>query len=134
MTLIQNTHDWSMFFIRPHLALFSALFFGPFGVFCGRDQIPNTFVQPTNADYQFLFWKCSPTFLFLILPKFGPFLHFLGPSGLFFGVGVRLEFFWDLLMQTINFSFGSTAIYFFFLIYHILGLFCTFLGPLGLPY
>ena len=36
-------------------------------------------------QYQFLFWKGIPIFLFN-LAKFGTILHFLGPLGLFFGL------------------------------------------------
>ena len=46
-------------------------FFWSFGeIFCplrlllGVGSGPKTFLEPTNVDYQFLFLKCSPIFLF----------------------------------------------------------------------
>ena len=58
--------------------------FSPLGLFLDQDQVQNTLLEPTNLDYQFWFWKCSPIFLFLIWPNLGPFLALLGPSGLFY--------------------------------------------------
>ena len=58
-----------------------------FGAIFGVEIRLKIFLEPTDVDYQFLFLKCSPIFLFLILPYLGPFLHFLVPSGLFLGVG-----------------------------------------------
>ena len=61
------------------------LFFGAFGLFLGVRI--KTFLEPNNVDYQFLFWKYSPIFLFSIRPNFGLFWNFLGPLGLFLGLG-----------------------------------------------
>ena len=72
-------------------------FFGPFwviflvlwGYFWGRGQVQKI-LEPTNVDFQVLFWKYSPIFLFLIQPNFGSFCHFLpflGLGGLLLGSG-----------------------------------------------
>ena len=73
-------------------------FFGPMGLFLASRSVWKTFLEPTNVDYQFLFWKYSPIFLFLIRPNFGPFCtfwalrgYFFLPFGAIFGVKVRLK-------------------------------------------
>ena len=66
---------------------FGVISFGPLGLFLGSRSDSKTFLELTNVDYQFLFWKYSPIFWFFIRPNFGPFLHFLGSSGLFLGLG-----------------------------------------------
>ena len=43
-----------------------------------------------------------------------PFLHFLGSSGLFLGLGSGPKTFWDLLTLTNNFYFGNIALFCFF--------------------
>ena len=89
-------------------ALFWAIwgyFIGPLCHFCGQDQVQQTFLEPTSVDCQFLFLKCSPTFLFLIWPDLWPFWHFFG---YFWGWG-KVKKIWDPPIQTINFGFGSTA-------------------------
>ena len=58
-------------------ALFWALrsyFFGPLGLFLGSRSGSNTFLEPIDIDYQFLFWKYSPIFCF----QFGKILGLLG--------------------------------------------------------
>ena len=78
-----NCVVWDLFrtFLGP-----LGIFF-PLGLFLGLRSGSNTFLEPTNVDYQVLFWKYSPIFLFSIRPNFGPFWNFLGPSGLFLGLG-----------------------------------------------
>ena len=49
-------------------------FFSPMGLFLGLRLGSKIFLEPTNVDYQFLFWKA----------KFWAFFTFLGHSGLFF--------------------------------------------------
>ena len=61
------------------------LFFGPFRAFyclLGSRSGSKIFLEPTNLDYQLLFWKCS-----LNLAKFWALLHFLDPWRLFLGSG-----------------------------------------------
>ena len=72
---------------------FRGYFLGSLGLFSGSRSDSKTFLEPANADYQFLFWKYSPIFLFFIWPNFGPFLHFSGSSGLFLGLGSGLKTF-----------------------------------------
>ena len=101
-----------LFLIWPHLgplALFCALrgyLFGPLGLFLGSRSGSKTFLEPTNVDHQFLFWKYSPIFLFLIWPNFGPFCTFwafrgyfiLARWGYFWGRGQVQKHFWNLLI------------------------------------
>ena len=109
-------------------------FFLPYGAIFGVEVRLKTFLEPTNVDYQFLFWKYSPIFLFLIRPKFWPFftfsalrmVFFFACWGYFWGRGQVQKYFWNLLMQTINFYFGSTVLYFCFSFGQILGLFALF--------
>ena len=92
-------------FIRPHfgppLHFFLALWansFGPLWLFLGFGSGSKAFLDPTNLDYQFLIWKYSSIISFLIRPILEPFLRLMGPSWLFFWVGVRFKkLFWDLL-------------------------------------
>jgi len=88
LDLYVDNHFWFLkyshvlFLIWPHLG--SLLhFFGSFGAifslygyFWGLESGSKTFLEHTNVDYQFLFGKCSPIFLFLIRPNLGPFSHF----------------------------------------------------------
>ena len=69
-----NCVVWDLFrtFLGP-----LGIFF-PLGLFLGLRSGSNTFLEPSNVDYQFWFWKYNPTFLFLTLPYFGPFCIFLG--------------------------------------------------------
>ena len=108
-------------------------FFCPLGLFLGSRSGSKTFLEPTNVEYQFLFWKYSHIFWFLIRPNFGPFFYFLSPSGFLFGpigailgVEVRLKNIFGTYKCLINFCFGSTALSFCFSFDQILGLFCTF--------
>ena len=80
------------------LILLGRFFFCHFGLFLGSGSGSKTFLEPTNVDYQFLFWKYSPIFLFLIRPNFGPFCtfwalrgYFFWPVGAIFGVKVRFK-------------------------------------------
>ena len=64
-------------------------FFGPSGLFLVSRSGSNTFLEPTNVDYQFLVLKCSPIFLF----QFGqiwPFALFRS-FGVIFVVVVRFK-------------------------------------------
>ena len=84
--------------ILPYLFVFTSAkfwaflhFLGLWGLFLGLRSSSKTFLQTTNIDYQFLFWKYSPIFLFLIRQQLGPFLHFFGPLAyLFCPFGVLL--------------------------------------------
>ena len=98
------------------------------GIFFGRDHFQNTLLEPTNVGNQFLFWKCSPIFLFLIWPNLGPFF-FLGPSGLFLGLGSGSKLFWGLDNQL---WFWKYSPIFMFLIWPHLEYFFNFFNPLGL--
>ena len=91
------------------------------GIFLGLMSGSKFFLESTNVDYQFLFWKYSPIFLFSIRPNFGLFWNFLGPLGLFLGSGSD--------SKTFVWKFSPTCL---FLIQQHFGLFCTFWGPLGL--
>ena len=110
------------------------IFFCPMGLFLGSRSGSKTVLEPTNVDYQFLFWKYSPIFLFLIRPNFGPFCTFWALRGYFFwsygaifGVQVRFKnvfgTYWCRLsifvleVQPYLYVFNS-------------GKFLTFLGPL----
>ena len=75
----------------------SGLFFGLLGLFLGSRSGSKIFLEPTNVDYQFLFWKYSPIFLFFIRPNFGPFCTFWALRGYFWGWGQVQKLFWDLL-------------------------------------
>ena len=94
--------------------LFLFFFFCPMGLFLGSRSGSKTFLGPTNEDYQFLFWKYSPIFLFFIRKKFGPFCTFWVLRGYFWGWGQVQKLFWDQLTQTNNFYFGSIALSCFF--------------------
>ena len=109
-------------------------FLGHSGYFLVRDQVQNTFSEPTKVDYQFLFWKCSPIFLFLIWPNLGLFfLHVLGPLGLFFGVGVTLKDFFGtcLSRQSTSVLEVQTYIFVFELAQFGAYFFTFFGGPFG---
>ena len=70
---------WSSFAL--FWAIQGYLFLALWDYFCNRDQVQNTFLQPTNVDYQFLFWKCSPIF------SFWPFCTVWALGGYFWGQG-----------------------------------------------
>ena len=85
-------------------------FLGPFGLFFGSGSGSKTFLELTNVDYQFVFWKYSHIFLFWIRPNFGPFRTFRALQAIF-GVGVRFKnFFGTYLHRLITFYFGSIAL------------------------
>ena len=102
-----------LFLIQPHFGpllhffwAFWGYFLGPFGLFFvalwgyswGQYQVQNTFLEPTNVDYQFLLWKCSPIFLILIRPNLGAFLASIRPVRAIFEIGVRFKkVFWTCL-------------------------------------
>ena len=128
-----------LFLIRPnfgHFCTFWALrgySFGPLGLFLGSSSGSKIFLEPSNVDYQFLFWKYSPIFLFSIRPNFGPFLNLFGPSGLFFGLGSCSKIFFVTFLS-FRFSFGQILVLFahFGLFGAIFGVgvrFKNFLGP-----
>ena len=81
----------------------SGLYFGPMGIFWGSRSGSKTLLEPTNVDDQFLFWKYSPIFLYLILPHFGPLLHFPLSFGAIFWITIRLKtHFWSLLILVLE--------------------------------
>ena len=77
-----NCVVWDLFrtFLGP-----LGIFF-PLGLFLGLRSGSNTFLEPSNVDYQFWFWKYSPIFLILLRPNLGPFFALFGPLGLFLGL------------------------------------------------
>ena len=94
---------------------FGVIFCGPLGLFLGSRSGSKTFSEPTNVDYQFLFWKYSPIFLFFYSAKFWAFFcTFWALRGYFWGWGKVQKLFWDLLIQANNFYFGSIALSCFF--------------------
>ena len=76
--------------------------FWPVGLFLGSRSDSKIFLEPTNVDYHFLFWKYSTIFLFFIGPNFGPFSTFWALWGYFWGGGQVQKLFWDLLTLTNN--------------------------------
>ena len=74
----------------------------PLGLFLGSRSGSKTFLEPTNVDYQFLFWKYSPIFWFFIRPNFGPFFAFFGLFGAIFGVGVRSKNFFGTCLHRLT--------------------------------
>ena len=90
-----------------------------------------TFLEPTYLDNQFWFWKVSLIFSFLIWSNLGPFLNFLGLSGLFFGLGSDSK---NLLLPTYidnQLWFWKYSHIFLFSIWPHLGPFLHFFGPFG---
>ena len=92
-----------------------------------------TFLEPANVDYQFLFWKYSPIFLFLIQPNVGPFCtfwaplgYFFGPLGLFLGSRSGSKTFLEPTNIDCQYLFGRYSRIFLFLFGQILGLFALF--------
>ena len=79
-------------------------FFSPMGLFLGLRLGSKIFLEPTNVDYQFLFWKAKFWAFFTFLGHSG--LFFFGPLGLFWGSRSGSKIFLNLLMQTINSCFG----------------------------
>ena len=113
-------------------------FFGPFGLsfwpfwanLWGGVRF-KTFLEPTYVDNQLWFWKVSLIFSFLILSNLGPFLSFLGLSGLFFGLGSDSK---NLLLPTYidnQLWFWKYSHIFLFSIWPHLGPFLHFFGPFG---
>ena len=68
-------------------------FLGPLALFLGLGSGSKSVLGPTYIDYQLWIWKYSHNFLFLISQFWGPYLPFLGPSGLLFGFFGAI--FWD---------------------------------------
>ena len=64
------------------LALWGYLF-GPLEPTFGSGSGPTFFWESINVDYQFLFWKHCPIFLFFSLSNLGPFFSFWAIFGLF---------------------------------------------------
>ena len=62
------------------------VFFGPFGLFLGKDQAQEQFVETAYVVNQLWFWKYSPMFLLIIRPYLGRFFVLWGLSGLFLGL------------------------------------------------
>ena len=114
LTLVLEVQTYLFVFDSATCLASFALFWALLGYFWSPDQVINTLLEPTNVGYQFLFWKCTPIFLFLIWPNFVFFWHFLALRGYFWGYGQFRKLFWDLPMQKNNFGFGSTAISFCF--------------------
>ena len=128
-TLVLEVQRFLLFQFGPIWGSFFFTFFGPFrAIFLVFRVIFRVgsgltiILRPTNVDYQFLFLKYSPIFLFLIWPNFGPFalfgpfgvIFFLARWGFFWGSGQAQKHFQNLQMQTINFCFGSRALSFCF--------------------
>ena len=93
---------FNTFIFGASSALFWALrgyLFGPLGLFLGSRSGSKTILEPTNVDYQFLFWKYSPIFLFLL----GQISGLFSPFGAIFRVVAHLH------RQTV-FYFGSIAL------------------------
>ena len=92
-------------------------FFGPFGAIFGgllvRVRFKNIF-GTYLCKQSSLVLEIQPYLLFLIRPSLGPFLHFLGLWGYFWGWGQVQQLFWDLLTYTNNFYFGIIALFCFF--------------------
>ena len=98
-----------------------------------------TFFETTNVDNQLWFWKYSPIFLFSIQPNLGPFLHFLGLLGLFFGVVVSFKILFGTYLCRKSTLVLKVKPYLFFNMATFEAFFCTFLilwgylfGHLGL--
>ena len=99
---------WASLALLCALLNFFLFFFScPIGLFLGSRAGSKTVLEPTNADYQFLFWKYSTIFLFFIGPNFGPFCTFWG---YFWGWGQVQKLFWNLCRQSKNFYFESIAL------------------------
>ena len=64
------------------------------GLFFGSRSGSKTFLELTNVDYQFLFWKYSHIFLFKFRPNLGPFYTFRALRGYFWGWGQVQKLFW----------------------------------------
>ena len=63
---------------------------GPFFTVWGYFRVSirlNYILEPTNVEYHFLFWKCSPIFFNFIELGGQTFLHLLILSGLILGLG-----------------------------------------------
>ena len=73
---------------------------GPFFTVWGYFRVSirlNYILEPTNVEYHFLFWKCSPIFFnFIELGGGGPFCIFWSFRGLFWVWGQVQKLFWDL--------------------------------------
>ena len=100
----KNYWFWAFFhFLNP-----SGFFFGLLGLFLGSRSGSKTFLEPTNVDYQFLFWKYSPIFLFFIRPNFGPFFAFFGLFGAIFWVGVSSKNFFGTCLHRLTNQYCQT--------------------------
>ena len=93
-TLVLKVQTYLLFYFDHILGLHctflgpSRSFFWSLRAIFGSGSGSKICLEPTNIHYQFLFWKCSPIFLFLNMQNLWPFLHFLGPLGLFLGLGL----------------------------------------------
>ena len=76
-------HSWGLFY--PFWVL-QGLFFTVWGYFRVSIRL-NYILEPTNVEYHFLFWKCSPIFFNFIELGGQTFLHLLILSGLILGLG-----------------------------------------------
>ena len=72
-------------------------FFDLLGLFLESRSGSKIFLEPSNVDYKFLFWKYSPIFLFFIGPILGLFCTFWALRGYFWSWGQVQKLFWDLL-------------------------------------
>ena len=78
---------FNTFILGASFALFWVLrgyLLGPLGLILGSRSGSKTFLEPTNVDYQFWFWKYSPIFC-LKSAKIGAFLPFLTLQGYLWG-------------------------------------------------
>ena len=97
---------------------------GPFFTVWGYFRVSirlNYILEPTNVEYHFLFWKCSPIFFnFIELGGGGPFCIFWSFRGLFWVWGQVQKLFWDL--TTNNFYFRRITLSCFFEIFPGVGM------------
>jgi len=113
-------------------------FFLPYGAIFGVEVRLKTFLEPTNVDYQFLFWKYSPIFLFLIRPNFWLFFtfsalrgYFFCLLGLFLGSRSGSKMFLEPTNVGYQFLFWKYRPIFLFFIRPNFGPFCTFWALFG---
>ena len=101
--------------VQPYLfvfdsARFGALFqfLGPsgyflfFGAIFGVEVGSNTFLEPTNIDYQLFVLEVQPYLFVFNSAKFWAFLEFFGPFGAIFGVGVRFKNFFGTCLHRLT--------------------------------
>ena len=96
-----ETWNWNFALLWALLGLFFFLFCS-MGLFLGSRSGSRTFLEPTNIDYQFLFWKYSPILLFSFRPNFGRFWIFFGSFGAIFGVRVRFKNFFGTCLHRLT--------------------------------